>query len=158
MKLQLLPVRADMKGATHTKCSPLSMSHKLCVGLVLNGVELILRSKQQGSEHPETSEGLAPTPPYPLPKKDDYSYISFPPTLSILSAISRGVVIATPAPPFRTSQSQELEDEAACSFCVLCFSRSAPVSFAHATAGSCSAGNNLMIVLTRSWLLTTNRH
>lgn len=29
---------------------------------VLNGVELILRSKQQGGKHPETSEGPAPAP------------------------------------------------------------------------------------------------
>ncbi|TDH16078.1 hypothetical protein EPR50_G00016250 [Perca flavescens] len=43
-----------------------------------------------------------------LPPKNDYSYISFPPTPFILSTISRGVVIATPTPPFER-QRQELD-------------------------------------------------
>ena len=52
------------------KWPPLSLSqcHINCVmALVLNGVELILRSEQQADEHPETSEGLAPPTPDPPP-------------------------------------------------------------------------------------------
>lgn len=53
-----------MRGAAHTEMAP-SLSPPQChincmMALVLNGVELILRSEQQGGEHPETSEGLAP--------------------------------------------------------------------------------------------------
>lgn len=119
------------------------------MALVLNGVELILRSKQQAGEHPETSEGLAPTTHSPPPKKKkDYSYISFPPTPSIPSATSRGVVIATPTPPFQR-QRQEPEDEAACSFCLLCLSESTCDSVRlTCNSQSCGAGDHLMVGLT----------
>lgn len=73
----------------------------------------------------------------PLPKKNDYSYISFPPTPSILSAISRGVVIATPTHPFCTSEqgARRMKPHAAS---VSCASQRAPVIFAvsYATVGA----------------------
>lgn len=79
---------------------------------------------------------LPPSHSPPTQRKNDYSYISFPPTPSILSATSRGVVIATPTPPLNVrARSWRMKPHAAS---VSCACQRAPVIFAvsHATVGA----------------------
>lgn len=90
------------------------------MALVFNGMELILGCQQRSRAPPETYGRTQRSIPLQLhvtpPPKNDYSYISFPPTPYILS-ISSGVVIATP-PLAGERQRWEPEEEAACSVCV----------------------------------------
>lgn len=108
----------------HTKMAPslpLSMSHKLCdgPGVKWSGIDFTQRAARRRASWdiwracPLISSTallllfipLHPSPHQtPTPQKNDYSYISFPPTPSILSAIGRGVVMATPTPPPCTSE------------------------------------------------------